>query len=443
MVSLGCPKNEVDADNMAQLLNKAGHLIVQSPDEADLLIVNTCGFITQAREESLGALRELAAQKRPGQKLVAAGCFTQLYQERLVDMVPELDGLLGTRRWMEIGDLLQTMEQEGGEVATLIDNPAPETIATVKGRVLRSRPTATAYLRIAEGCDAPCAFCSIPQIKGPLRSRPVGEIVEEAQFLVEQGARELVVIAQDTTAYGQDRGDRDALPGLLETLLHSAPNLVWLRLMYAYPQHVTERLIDLMTGEPRICRYLDLPLQHAHPDTLRRMRRPHDADGTRRLLARLRDAMPDIALRTTFIVGFPGETDAEFETLLQFVREHAFDRMGVFQYSPEVGTLAAGLPDQIPEPIKAERYDRLMQLQQRMSLKRNREQVGRTLQVLIEGCGDGISLGRSYRDAPEVDGLVVFNGEAPPGQFVAVQIHQAGEYDLTGKRISGARKTRR
>lgn len=432
LVSLGCPKNEVDADNMAQLLKEAGHSVVPSPDDADVLIVNTCGFIEPAREESLGTLRELADRKRPDQKLVAAGCFTQLFQERLLELVPGLDALLGTRRWMEIAGLIEDLDGQNGP-AMRVDEPSVEAVEAVKGRVLRSRPAGAAYLRIAEGCDAPCAFCSIPMIKGPLVSRPVDDILDEARFLASQGAKELVLVAQDTTAYGRDRGERDALPGLIEAILAAAPEVAWLRIMYAYPQHVSERLIELMAREPRICRYLDLPLQHAHPATLKRMRRPHDSETTERLLSRLREAMPEIALRSTFIVGFPGETEEEFEALASFLRKHELDRVGVFQYSPEAGTPAASLPDQVPFEVSEDRYHRLMSLQQRISLKRNREQVGKTLEVLVEGNGEGVSVGRSYRDAPEVDGLVVFKEEAPPGQIVSVQVHRAGEYDLTGK----------
>jgi ribosomal protein S12 methylthiotransferase len=434
LVSLGCPKNEVDADNMAQLLTEAGHSLVSNASEADLLVVNTCGFIDKAREESLAVLLELSGAKRPDQKLVAAGCFSQLYRERLLKMVPGLDGLLGTRRWMEIDHLADTLQAQPAFTGSIVlDDPTPEAVVRVRDRILRGRPTATAYLRIADGCDAACAFCTIPHIKGPLVSRPAAEVVAEACYLVQQGAKELVVIAQDTTAYGQDRGEQDALPGLLESILAKAPDLAWLRLMYAYPQHISPHLIELIAGHPRICHYLDLPLQHAHPATLRRMHRPHNVDHTQQLLARLRNAVPDITLRTTFIVGYPGETDEEFSGLLAFVQDNAFDHVGVFTYSPEDGTPAATLPDMVPEQIKQERYDRLMSLQQKVSLKRNRAQVGRTLDVLVEGTGEGLSLGRSYRDAPEIDGLIMFSGEAPLGDFVPVRITDAGEYDLGGK----------
>jgi len=291
---------------------------------------------------------------------------------------------------------------------------------------------ASAYLKIADGCSAPCAFCAIPLIKGPARSRPAEAIVEDARQLVAQGVKEIILIAQDTTAYGRDRGERDALPRLIEAILAAVPELPWLRLMYAYPQHVTPRLIETMARHPQVCHYLDMPLQHAHSNTLRRMNRPHDVDRVRRLIADLRQAMPDIALRTAFIVGYPGETEEEFQALLEFVEEMAFDRVGVFIYSREEGTRAAELPHQIAEEVKRERYERLMELQQGISLARNRAQVGRTLDVLIEGCGDGLSVGRSYRDAPEIDGLVLIEGELPVGEMVPVRITGAMEYDLIG-----------
>ena len=434
LVSLGCPKNEVDADNMAQLLHEAGHIVVEDPSEADILIVNTCGFISKAREESLGASRELGLQKRDDQRLIAAGCFSQLYREHLLDLVPALDGLLGTRRWMEIDQLVEALEgaPESSSPLVVLDDPSPEAIAQVKGRVLRGDSLATAYLRIADGCNAPCAFCSIPQIKGPLQSRPVADILREARHLVDRGAKELVIIAQDTTAYGQDRGERDALPDLLTEILRTVPELSWLRLMYAYPQNVTSRLISTMAEDPRICHYLDLPLQHAHPETLRRMRRPHHVDQVRELLWSVRQAMPDIALRTSLIVGYPGETEEEFAALLDFVEGTAFDKVGVFVYSQEAGTLAHDLPDQTPEALKEERYNRLMALQQDISRERHQAQVGRTLDVLVEGTGEGLGIGRSYRDAPQVDGLVIFRGEPPIGEFVPVRITEGSEYDLTG-----------
>ncbi len=427
LLTLGCPKNAVDSEGMSRLLRQAGHAPVDDPAAAQVLIVNTCGFIDIAKRESLEALRELAEAKRPGQFLVAAGCLSQRYGWKLTRQIPQLDGIIGTRRWTEIVELVERLAR--GERAVMVGDPPVRPLDSLPRFAAQG---ASAYLKIADGCSAPCAFCAIPLIKGPARSRPAEAIVEDARQLVAQGVKEIILIAQDTTAYGRDRGERDALPRLIEAILAAVPELPWLRLMYAYPQHVTPRLIETMARHPQVCHYLDMPLQHAHPDTLRRMNRPHDVDRVRRLITDLRQAMPDIALRTAFIVGYPGETEEEFQALLDFVEEMAFDRVGVFIYSREEGTRAAELPHQIAEEVKRERYERLMELQQSISLARNRAQVGRTLDVLIEGCGDGLSVGRSYRDAPEIDGLVLIEGELPVGEMVPVRITGAMEYDLIG-----------
>ena len=432
LVTLGCPKNEVISDNMAQLLMEAGHIIVAEPRSADALLVNTCGFIKSARLESSQTVLELAERKKDAQKLVVIGCWPQLVGPQILTDFPTVDGLLGVRRWMEI-DRLLTFLDAGVEQKIIWLNDLPDSsLAFRAGRPLRSRPGASAYVSIADGCSAGCAFCSIPNIKGKLRSRLAADILDEVRYLVDGGARELILVAQDTTAYGLDRGEKDGLPHLLRQIVKNAPELVWLRLMYAYPQHVTPQLIATMAEEPKLCHYLDLPLQHAHPQTLQRMRRPHNVKEIRRTLNALRTAMPDIALRTSFIVGYPGETEEEFRALLDFVEEVAFDKVGVFMYSREAGTPAYDLPDQIPQPMKEERYHRLMQVQQAISLARNRAQIGCELDVLVEGQGDGISVGRSYRDAPEVDGLVIFKGRAPVGEFVRVRVVGADTYDLTG-----------
>ncbi|MDX9832227.1 MAG: 30S ribosomal protein S12 methylthiotransferase RimO [Anaerolineae bacterium] len=433
--SLGCPKNLVDAHGMTRLLVHLGHRPVEDLRRAQVLIVNTCGFVEDARAESLGELRQLARKKRPGQVLIAAGCLSQLWGEELMDEVPGIDAVLGTRRWHEIGSLVhdlrrgQARGRRQQERMALLGDGLP---AAGDGRQA-ARQGVTAYLRIADGCSAPCAFCTIPRIKGPAASRPAGEVVAEAAELAGEGVRELILIAQDTTAYGRDRGETDALPGLLQSILAAAPGLDWLRLMYAYPGRVSPRLVEVMAGDPRVCRYLDLPLQHAHPDVLRRMKRPADVERTRRLVEDLRAAMPDLSLRTTFIVGYPGESEAEFQALLDFVAEVRFDRVGAFTFSPEEGTPAAELPGALPEEVKVERYERLMALQQGISRQINEAQVGRTLDVLLEGQGDGLSVGRSYRDAPEIDGMVILTGELPVGSMLPVRITGAMEYDLLGE----------
>ena len=437
LVSLGCPKNEVDAEGMGVLLRQAGHRPVADPADADVLLVNTCGFIEPARAESLQVLNELARVKRPDQRLIATGCWAQREGAALARLVRGLDGILGTRRW---ADVLTVLEQLGQRrLVTLVGDPP------AKGRVNVPRVSVqghSAYLQIADGCSAPCAFCAIPLIKGPARSRPLEDIVSDARYLAERGVQEIVLIAQDTTAYGHDRGERDALPDLLAALV-AAVRIPWLRLMYAHPQHVSHRLIETMASRPQICHYLDMPLQHAHPATLKHMRRPANVERVHRLIQDFRHAMPDIAIRTSFIVGYPGETEAEFRALETFVRQVRFDKVGVFVYSPERGTAAFDLPEPVPEELAQERYDRLMSLQQSISLARNQEQVGRVLDVLVEGFGEAeaeepgqdnkpISVGRSYRDAPEIDGLVLIHGQVEVGEMVPVQIAGAIEYDLIG-----------
>ncbi len=435
--SLGCPKNLVDAQGMARLLKHLGHRPVDDPQQAQVLIVNTCGFIEDARQESIGELRQLARQKRPDQMLVAAGCLSQRWGESLVEVVPGLDALLGTRRWNEIGTLVQDLQDaRGSQPKSYLSLPGEPILATEGSGPRTASQGASAYLKIADGCSAPCAFCAIPLIKGPAVSRPPGEVIEDAVHLVrQQGIKEIILIAQDTTAYGHDRGERDALPDLAQKILDAVPDLGWLRLMYAYPGHVSPRLIEVMASDARFCNYLDLPLQHAHPDVLRRMKRPSRIDRTRRLIADLRTAIPDVALRTSFIVGYPGETDEEFQALLEFAAESRFDRVGVFTFSPEDGTAASALADPVPFELRAERHDRLMALQQPISLERNQSQVGRTLDVLVEGRGDGLSVGRSYRDAPEVDGLVLLPGDVSVGAMVPVRINSAMEYDLIGEMV--------
>jgi ribosomal protein S12 methylthiotransferase len=434
--SLGCPKNLVDAQGMARMLKHLGYQPVADPRQAQVLIVNTCGFIEDARKESIDELLLLARDKRQDQVLIASGCLSQFWGQALTDTVPGLDALLGTRRWSEIGALLGDLQKGRVEHPQSYLSLPGEPLLTAAGDGPRAaRQGASSYLKIADGCSAPCSFCAIPLIKGPTVSRPAKDVVQDAIDLVNQGVKEIVLIAQDTTAYGRDWGDADALSGLMQRILDATPDLHWLRLMYAYPAHVSQRLIEVMAGDPRVCHYLDLPLQHAHPDVLRRMKRPANLERTRRLIAGLRAAMPDLAIRSSFIVGYPGETEGEFRALLDFVVQTRFDRVGVFLYSPEQGTAASALAGRVPQEAKAERYDRLMALQQCISLEINEAQVGRKLDVLVEGQGDGLSVGRSYRDAPEIDGLVLLPGDLPVGSLARVRISGAMEYDLTGELV--------
>lgn len=443
LVTLGCPKNVADSDKLEALLREGYHEPTDRPARAELIVVNTCGFLETAREESIDAILRLALRKRPGQKLVVAGCLSQIYARQLQEEVPEVDVLFGVEAWEQVAALAGTAARPRG--ARLPDGQPPFGILETS-----ESPRPSVYLKISDGCNALCAFCLIPRIKGRLHSAEPEALVAEARRLAAQGAQELVLVAQDSTAYGRDRGKRDGLPELLERLADAVPQVPWIRVMYAYPGHVSARLARTMASLPQVCHYLDIPLQHTSAAVLRRMRRPSNPDRVRRMFARLRFVMPDIALRTTFIVGYPGETEAEFEQLLDFVREMRFDHVGAFIYSPEPGTPAARAPDQVPQAVKRRRYRRLMRVAQEVSLVRNREWVGRELTVLVEseaasagGGGDGrrsggdeVFAGRSYRDAPEVDGLVLGPGCPAPGSMVRVRVEQALPYDLWGSVLS-------
>ena len=442
LLSLGCAKNAVDSESMAQVLGQRGLRGVGDPGAAEVLIVNTCGFIDSAKQESMAALRELLAIKRRGQMVIAAGCLSQRYGETLAQELPGLDGVIGTRRWMDIFDLITRLRGRA-HPQPLYHLPDEARVVGLDERgVLRaSVQGASAYLKIADGCRRPCAFCAIPSIKGTAVSRPMSAILGEARRLGDMGVQEILLIAQDSTDYGYDLGLRDGLAQLLDELVAAAPGIPWLRIMYAYPGYVTARLMETMARHEQILPYLDMPLQHGHRETLKRMRRPAKVEWVYDTVARLRELMPRLALRTTFIVGYPGETEAEFEALLQMMRDLEFDRVGAFQYSYEVGTPSALLPDQVDDAVKQERYERLMALQQGISLKKNLALVGQTLDVLVEGHGAAedetgaetgavISLGRSYRDAPEIDGYVLIEGELPIGEIVPARVTGATAYDL-------------
>jgi ribosomal protein S12 methylthiotransferase len=439
LVTLGCAKNSVDTDSMASLMEGAGYRVTQRPARADVIVVNTCGFIGPAREESLRTLRELASSKRPGQKLIAAGCLTQRCAELVAREVPGVDGILGTRRWMDILEVVEGL-RSGAHPAPLYHLPEQaHAVGKDERGVLRaSIQGASAYLKIADGCRRPCAFCAIPLIKGTAVSRPLDTLVAEARVLRDRGVHEIILIAQDTTDYGHDLGLRDGLAHLLEAVVSAVPDLPWLRLMYAYPGAITDRLIEVMAGHPQVLPYIDLPLQHAHPAVLRRMRRPANMEWVHATVAKLRAAMPDVALRSTFIVGYPGESEAEFKELLGFLKTMRFDRVGCFTYSYEAETESGRLADDVPAQVKEERRGSLMELQQGISLQRNQAWVGRTLAVLVEGEGEGLAVGRSFRDAPEVDGVVLIEGDRPAnGTIVPVTITGALTYDLVGRIAQG------
>ena len=450
LLSLGCSKNSVDSESMAQLLQRQGMDGCAKPDDAEVLIVNTCGFINSAKQESINALRELAEAKRPDQLVIAAGCLSQRYGQALVQEVPGLDGVIGTRRWMDIFDLIKRLRaRRHPQPLYHLPDDAQVVGQDERGVLRASLQGVSAYLKIADGCRRPCAFCAIPAIKGTAVSRPLESIVAEAVRLQNMGVREVMLIAQDSTDYGSDLGMKDGLARLLDAIVAAAPGIPWLRIMYAYPGYVTPRLMQTMAKHEQVLPYLDIPLQHGHREVLKRMRRPAKVEWVYETIEKLRELMPRLALRTTFIVGYPGETEAEFETLLKMVRDLQFDRVGAFTYSYEPGTPSASLPSQVDDDVKQARYERLMALQSTISLQKNQALVGKTLDILVEGHGVGedehgeetdgvISLGRSYRDAPEIDGYVLVEGELPVGEIVPVRISGATTYDLIGSVDIGA-----
>ncbi len=433
LLTLGCPKNVVDSEGLSEMLFQANYHSVAEPKQADVLIVNTCGFLKAARDESIAALKQLAKGKRKRQLLIAAGCLPQRVGEQLIREVKGLDGLIGTRAWPDIVPFIYKL-QDNKRSQPLCHLPEtgdvpPETIALNRQQIEPHR--ASAYLKISDGCSAPCTFCTIPSFKGANRSRPQEHLLAESQRLAESGVQEIIIIAQDTTAYGRDRGELNGLPSLLEALIQCP--IKWWRIMYTYPGHVNQRLIEVMAAHPQIVPYVDMPLQHGHPDTLKRMGRPHNLDKLLRWIEAYRAALPGAVLRTTFIVGYPGETEAEFQGLLDFMQAVQFDRVGAFTFSPEEGTPAFDQPDHVAEEVKLDRWERLMAFQQSISLASQQKMVGQKLDVLIDGVGDGVSIARSYRDAPEIDGYVVIQQELTPGQMLPVLVTGATVYDLVAQ----------
>ena len=435
LLSLGCAKNSVDSRSMAELLDRAGILEVDIPSQADILIINTCGFIAPARVESLQALQKAAHTKRKGQLLIAAGCLSQRDRADLLRQVPGIDGLLGTRRWMDILSVIHELESRPHQPVYHI--PEQGSIGTDEHGVIRAAVQGgSAYLKIGDGCDRLCAFCAIPLIKGPAVSRPMRDVLHDARQLQGEGVQELILISQDTTSYGRDLKLQNGLSQLLRELVRTVTRIPWIRVLYMFPGSISDELIQVMAESSQVLPYLDLPLQHAAPGVLRRMKRPSDMQEVRRTISRLRSAMPDLALRTTFIVGFPGETEAEFQQLLDFVNETGFDRVGIFPYYHEEGTSAAELMDDVPVQVKEERLQRLALLQEKISLQKNEQWIGKTIQVLVEGVDKDIAVGRSFRDAPEIDGLVIARGQAQVGNLVNVRIDGALVHDLSGTIIT-------
>lgn len=433
LLSLGCAKNLVDSESMASLLEQSGYDSTDIPSKAAVLIVNTCGFIQAAREETIFALKDLAKKKRPNQILIAAGCYTERYRKLVAEQVSGIDGILGTRHWMDIIEVVSKLNASRRKTTPFFHLPESQAMDVDDHGVLRiAIQGASSYLKIADGCRRPCAFCAIPLIKGTLFSRPPEIILKEASLLQKMGVLELILIAQDTTDYGTDLGIKEGLATLLESLVKEIPDIPWLRILYTFPGCISDRLMQNMVDHPQILPYLDIPLQHAHPDTLRRMKRPSDIDSVRQTIAKMRQALPDLALRSTFIVGYPGETEIEFQALLDFISEIRFDHLGAFVFSFERGTASESLGDPVPADVKADRLERLMRLQENISLSINQHFIGKNLNILIEGSNNGISIGRSYRDAPEIDGLVIVEKESPPGKIIPVIITGAMTHDLTG-----------
>lgn len=435
LVSLGCPKNLVDSECALGEIVRAGHELVVDKSRADVVIVNTCGFIESARAESVEAILDAVTLKKTGRckALIVAGCLSQRFGQDLAGELPEVDAFLGIESAGRIADVIA--EALAKHPTLELREPAREWIEP-SARV-RSTPSWTAYLKVSDGCENRCAYCAIPDIRGPFRSRPERFIIEEAKRLADEGVKEVVLIGQDLTQYGQDLGRPGSLPGLLEKLNEVGP-LRWIRLMYCYPSKVTPELIDALASLERVVKYVDLPLQHGDPEVLKAMNRRGTPEDYLRVIESLREECPEVALRTTMIVGFPGETDAAFERLLEFVRTIRFDRMGAFTYSREEGTPAARMKKQVGKRAAEARLDELMRVQQEISLERNRSFVGKSLDVLIEGREGREAWGRSYRDAPEIDGVVRVRGcRAEPGEFVRVKIADADAYDLEGNDVSG------
>lgn len=424
IITLGCAKNEVDSEEIAGVLRKAGY-DVAAEQRPDITIINTCGFLEAAKAESIDAIKKAVRTKGKG-RVIVAGCLSQRLGAEMARLAPGADAYVGVG---QMGRFDEVVRNSFGTKEALFDiSPPHHKWADVATRARSGRPW-SAYLKLSEGCDHQCTFCTIPSFRGRHVSKPIERILDEARFLASQGAKELNLIAQDVTQYGYDLYREFTLPRLLREL-NSVDGIEWIRLLYFYPSRLTDEVIEAMATLPKVLPYIDIPLQHVHPDVLRRMKRPWDGDRYLKLFEKLRGAMPECAIRTTFIVGFPGETDVEFQALLNFVEGAKLDRVGAFLYSREPGTPSHDLPGQLPSRVKRERYDKLMRSQQVISRQANESWVGRKMRVLLDEERDGWCAGRSFRDAPEIDGWVFVEGPHEAGQFVEATITAAAEYDL-------------
>lgn len=439
IVTLGCAKNEVDSEEIAGVLAASGYRVDGSSPETDVTIINTCGFLEAAKEESLEAIRQAVQDKEAGLtgRVIVAGCLAQRLSGEMSRLAPGADAYIGVGQMGRFDEIVRTVR---GSTNPILDVAPPHhRWAEVETRARAGQPW-SAYLKISEGCDHRCTFCTIPSFRGRHQSKPLERVLQEARHLARTGAREINLIAQDVTQYGFDLYREFTLPRLLREL-NDVEGIDWIRLLYFYPNRLTDEVIEAMATLPKVLPYIDIPLQHAHPDTLRRMKRPWDGERYLKLFEKLRRAMPHCAIRTTFIVGFPGETKEEFDYLLAFARAAKMDRVGAFLFSRESGTPSFDMPDQVTEDEKQRRFDALMRLQQGISRKINRGYVGRELEVLVEGRQGDWRLGRSYRDAPEIDGWVFLRGKAAAGDLVRAKITAGEEYDLFGE-ICGARPRR-
>lgn len=429
MITLGCPKNLVDSEVMMGILSREGYAFTPNPEEAEIIVVNTCGFIGPSQDESIDTILEMAGKKQEGrcEKLIVTGCLVQRYPGELAKELPEVDLFVGTGEFQKLPELLGRPEREVvGRPEFVYDALTPRILST---------PKATAYVKIAEGCDQKCTFCIIPALRGQHRSRTPDDVVREVEQLAAQGVREVILVSQDTTAYGRDLDSPTTLAGLLRRL-DAVEGIKWVRVMYLYPKQFDDDLIDVLAHGKRVIPYVDMPLQHISDPVLKAMKRGTREAQTRELIAKLRERIPGLVFRTTFIVGFPGETDEDFEKLNAFVAEGHFDRVGVFRYCREEGTPAAALPGQVPEKTKTARYRKLMKTQQQVAARRNAALVGQTFDVLVEGESEETELllrGRYYGQAPEIDGVVLINdGRAEAGQFHRVRLSEAHPYDVVG-----------
>lgn len=434
IVTLGCAKNDVDSEEIAGVLHEAGHKIDGMAKKSDVVIINTCGFLESSKKESIEAIKQAVADKKAGkvQKVIVAGCLSQRMGAELARLAPGADNYVGVG---QMGRFQEIVKETMAAREKLLDlSPPHHRWAEVQTRARTGKPW-SAYLKVSEGCDHKCTFCTIPSFRGAHVSKPLERIVAEAKHLGRTGVKEINLIAQDVTQYGNDLYKKQMLPTLLKKL-NAVDGIEWIRILYFYPNRLTDEVIEAMATLPKVAHYIDIPLQHAHPETLKRMKRPWDGERYLKLFEKVRKAMPEVAIRTTFIVGFPGETDEEFEYLLDFVEEARLDRVGAFVYSREPGTPSYDFEDQVATKVKRKRYDEIMTLQQSISLAVNEDWIGKEMIVLPEEHQQGWTICRSHRDAPDIDGLVFVPGELPLGEFVKVKATGAEPYDLYAEATS-------